>query len=91
MENGGTTNQTSTIRNLAGPLTGTDDGDRCVSCGHLPGCDCPEDCVTQAEADAVTAAAIAEPWEAEFVQAAIMLTALDTIFDSPQQVEGVTR
>lgn len=20
------------------------DADRCASCGHLPGCDCPEDC-----------------------------------------------
>jgi len=22
----------------------TEDSQRCASCGHLPGCDCPEDC-----------------------------------------------
>jgi hypothetical protein len=85
-----TTGTTDTI-SLAGPLTGIDEDARCISCGHLPGCPCPEDCISQAEAGAVEAAVIEEPWEREFVRAAILMSAMDVLAGEPLPAEGRDR
>lgn len=38
------------------PEPGPDESGRCTSCGHLPGCECPEDCTTEAQEAARLAA-----------------------------------